>query len=151
MTILKRKIKINPQPRQVYFGQNKMTHPEKFMGLSSVGLTNKEPENIHNKINIDSKNVNKILQKKNYYGFDKYNRNLNQMTGVPLGSNPTEAGVLQSGVANTDKNKMVVVNLFAKKLEMEQKEQEKNQMEEIKEFEKNEQTRLDVLASYLLR
>jgi hypothetical protein len=144
--------KVNPTPKMVYFGLNKMNAPEKMQQITHFRISNKTPDNIFNKINQpSSKTVNKMIQHKNYYGFDKYNKNLNQYTNVNIGSNPTQAGILQSGVLSTDQNKDKLVQQYMNKVEQTNKEQQKQVENEMKEQEKQETVKQDVLLSYLTR
>jgi hypothetical protein len=130
----------------IYFGLNKMSHPEKIQQPGQFA----KPQKVK-AINPSAKTVQRMIQRKNYYGFDKYNPNLNQYTSVNIGANPTDAGVLQSGILANDTMKNKLIEQYQNKVISEINRQQKQAEEETKEQADNQAIQQDVLFSYLTR
>lgn len=123
-----------------------MSHPEKIQQPGPFAKA--KPVKA---VNPSAKTVQRMIQRKNYYGFDKYNPNLNQFTSVNIGANPTDAGVLQSGLMANDAMKNKLVQQYQNKVISEVAQQQKMAEQEMQQESKNEMIQQDVLLSYLTR
>lgn len=123
-----------------------MSHPEKIQQPGPFA----KPKMVK-AVNPSAKTVQRMIQRKNYYGFDKYNPNLNQFTSVNIGANPTDAGVLQSGLMANDAMKNKLVQQYQNKVISEVAQQQKMAEQEMQQESNNEMIQQDVLLSYLTR
>lgn len=131
----------------VYFGRNIMSKPEKAEITTDNFV---EKQKFSNKpLNPTSETIKNLTRNLNYYGFDKKIYGIDKIISVPIGNNPTDAGILQSGALTAKKN--LFVNQYQKQIQKDIQEQEKEQQEEMKQEMENDKLQQDVLLSYLTR
>jgi hypothetical protein len=141
--------KINPTAKMVYYGFNKQPTNEQPLTTTKNIMTNpNKPKTKRFGYNPSSNTIKMARRLNNYYGFEKI-KGIDNIVDVNIGTNPTEAGIMASGVLTTKKN--ILVNQYEKSLMNTEKQIQKEQIDKDIEQQKEETIKEDVLLSYITR
>lgn len=141
--------RINPQAKKVYFGLNKpQQHEQPLTETNNILRQPKKQLKMNFSINPSTETVKKMAKGYNYFGFEQI-KGIDRVVDVNIGTNPTEAGIFQSGVLTGKKD--ILNNQYTKEIIKTNNAIEKEQEQKQQEAEQDEIIQQDVLLSFLTR